>query len=188
MESDFSGSESPLSLIALVAGGFLLLFGGVAWSSGVPANRFVAFSMGSMVELIWVMADNTSASTLSVPWCEEFADSFSSESRFSSPADERGSLPLIFSPVMLGFSRCSLNIERERQQTSDLPEGSHTTDLPGLVLVDKYGCLFLDVRLPTKADTKTVCQFTTTLKNMLLFTELSEIKTTVKFIQCLKAR
>lgn len=94
-ESDFSGSESLLSPIAIVSGGFLLLFGGVAWSSGALANRFIAFSMDSMVELIWVMADNTSASTLSVPWCEEFAYSFSSS------AGERGSLSLIFSAVML---------------------------------------------------------------------------------------
>ena len=123
-ESDFSGSESWLSLIALVAGGFLLLVGAVAWSFG--ANRFIAFSMDSMVELIWVMVDSMSASTLSVPWCEEFADSFSSESRFSSSAGERGSLSLIFSAGMLRFSRCSLSTERAKQQTSDLPEGSLT--------------------------------------------------------------
>ena len=70
-ESDFSGSESPLSLMVLV-GGFLLLFGGVAWSSGSSGNRFIAFSMDSMVELIWVMADKTLASTLSVP-CDSVA-------------------------------------------------------------------------------------------------------------------
>jgi len=38
-----------------------------ARSSGLPANRFIAFPMDSMVELIWVMADNRSASTLSYP-------------------------------------------------------------------------------------------------------------------------
>ena len=113
-ESDFSGSESLLLLNALVAGDFLLLFSGVAWSSGVPANRFIAFYMDSMVELIWVMADNTSASTSSVPWCEELADSFASESRFSS-AGERGSLPLIVLAVMLQFSQRSLNTERAKQ-------------------------------------------------------------------------
>ena len=45
-ESYFSGSESPLSLMALAAGSFLLLFGGVACSSGSSANRFIAFFMG----------------------------------------------------------------------------------------------------------------------------------------------
>ena len=85
-ESDCSGSESPLSLIVLGAGGCLLLFGGVAWSSGASAKRFIAFSMDSMVELIWVMADNTLVSTLSVPKCEGFADSFSSESKLSPSA------------------------------------------------------------------------------------------------------
>ena len=74
----------------------------------------------------WVMADSMSASTLSVPWCEEFADSFSSESRFSLSADQSMSLSLIFSAGMLPFSRCSLSTERAKQQTSDLPEGSHT--------------------------------------------------------------
>ena len=117
-ESDFSGSESWLSLIALVAGGFLLLVGAVAWSFG--ANRFISFSMDSMVELIWVMVDSMSASTLSVPWCDELADSFSSESRFCSSAGERGSLSLIFS------AGSSLSTERAKQQASDLPEGSLT--------------------------------------------------------------
>ena len=37
-ESDCSGSESPLSLIVLGAGGCLLLFGGVAWSAGASAK------------------------------------------------------------------------------------------------------------------------------------------------------
>ena len=68
------------------------LFGGVAWSSGAPANGFIVFSMDSMVELIWPVADNTSASTLCVPWCEEFADSFSSLSRFSSSAGENSAV------------------------------------------------------------------------------------------------
>jgi len=89
--------------------------------------------MDSMVELIWVVADNTSASTLSVPWCEELAVSLSSESRFSSSAGERGSLPLKFVAVMLRFFRCLLNMEQAKLQTTDLPEGSHTTDLPGLM-------------------------------------------------------
>ena len=66
-ESECSGSESPLSLIALGAGGCLLFFGGVAWSSGASAKRFIAFSTDRMMELIWFMADNTLASTLSVP-------------------------------------------------------------------------------------------------------------------------
>ena len=130
-ESDCSRSESQLSLIAIGAGDCLLLFGGVAWSSG--AKRFIALSMDSMVELIWVMADDTLSSTLSVPWCQGFADSFSSESKLSSSAGERESLSIIFSASIRRFSRCSLNTERAKQQTSDLPEGSHATDLPWLV-------------------------------------------------------
>ena len=118
-ESDCSRSESQLSLIAIGAGDCLLLFGGVAWSSGASAKHFIALSMDSMVELIWVMADNTLASTLSVPWCEGFADSFSSESKLPSSAGERGSLSLIFSAAIRRFSRCSLNTERAKQQTKD---------------------------------------------------------------------
>ena len=111
-ESDFTGSEFSLLLNACLLQE-VLLFGGVAWSSGAPADGFFVFSMDSMVELIWPMADDMSASTLSVPWCEEFADSFYSESRFSSSASDRGSLPLKFLAFMLRFSRCSLNTESE---------------------------------------------------------------------------
>ena len=56
-ESDFSGSKSPLSLIALVSGGYFPFFVGVAWSPGATAKPFISFPMNTMVEIIWVIAD-----------------------------------------------------------------------------------------------------------------------------------
>ena len=52
-----------LSFIALDAGGFLLLFSDVAWSSGAPANRLIAFSIDSMMEPIWDTGERTTANT-----------------------------------------------------------------------------------------------------------------------------
>ena len=141
-ESDFSGSESPLSLMALAAGSFFLLFGRVAWSSGSSANRFIAFSMDSMVELIWVMADKTLASTLSVPCGEEFTDSLSSDSLARPTATRQNG-------QALQRTHCSMTLLKTLSRTSKLTRKS-LRNCMGDIVNKRWGSKLEEAKLKEK--------------------------------------
>ena len=136
-ESDFSDSESLAIVHCTRCRGFSSPFqwcSMVFWCASWPFNCVFHWQHDG-THLGHGREDDSKHLSRAVPWCEEFADSFSSASKFSSFADEKGSLPLIFLAAMC------------KTQTPDLPYDRTQLIFPGL-------CAFSCVSVATNDETE----------------------------------